>query len=128
MARFSSKRDPWAVVLLPATAIGASGAAVALLVSDAVPVTKLLIATVCFAAALFIMSLLLRTYYELTDGRLEVRHGPFRWSISIFYNRVRDVGPQLRFFGAALSVERFMVRYRPGYSRWKYLRLTGLDS
>ena len=115
VARFTSRRDPWLVALSLASAIGAIGAAVALVVSNAGPVTKVMFATLCFGAALFIGSLLARTYYELSDGKLEVRHGPLRWSIP--YSAIESVIPERSCTSrASLSTERFSVNYGPGKS------------
>jgi hypothetical protein len=114
-ARFIARRDPWLVALCLASAIGAVGAAAALIVSKAGPVTKVVFATLCFGAALFIGSCLARTYYELSDGKLEVRHGPLRWSIP--YSAIESVAPEHSYrSSAALSAERFSVNYGPGRS------------
>lgn len=115
VARFTSKRDPWLVALCLASAIGAAGAAVALVVSDSGTVTKVLFSALCFGAAVFVGSLLARTYYELSDGKLEVRHGPLRWSIP--YAAIESVAPERSYSASAsLSTERFLVKYGPGKS------------
>ena len=115
MARFRSKRDPWAVALLLAGAVGAASAAALLLMTETPLLAKCAYFVICLGAASFLVSLLVRTYYDLDHDRLEVRHGPLRWSIPV--SEITSVAPERSMASsAALSMDRFKIEFGPSRS------------
>ena len=70
---------------------------------------------VCAGGGTFALLLLLRTHYELGNGRLQVQHGLLHWSIPVkeihAVTRVRGLASS-----AALSRERLKVNYGNGHA------------
>ncbi len=113
MRRYRGKRDPSAVALLGATVLVALGAAIALLVSSNAIAFRWASAVFLIGAGTFVLLLLLRTHYDLGDGRLRVQHGLLRWTIPLreihSVSRIHSLASS-----AALSRDRLRIEYGHG--------------
>jgi hypothetical protein len=124
MRRYQGKRDPWAVILLSVTVAPCLAAIPALIASSAGAIVKSSLFVVIIGAAVFALLLLIRTHYDLGDGRLRVRHGLLRWVIP-----VRGIRAVSRVHGfaasAALSSDRIRVEYGRGRA---YIEIAPADT
>ncbi len=115
MRRFGSARDASSISLLLAAAVLAVVGALALATGTAAPLLKAGLVLILLAAAVFVLSLLLGTRYDLTETSLEIRHGPLSWSIPL--DAIRTVTPVRNLAAsAALSRDRLRIRYGDGFA------------
>lgn len=115
MRRYRAKRDLWAVVLLSVACAAAFGAAVVAVASPMHAAVKLALGVVTTFGGAFLLLLLVRTHYDLGQGRLRVQHGLLRWTIPV--KEIRSVAPMRGLASsAALSRERLKVAYGHGYA------------
>lgn len=113
MRRYSGKRDPWAVALLGATVLVTLVTAIAVIVSANAIAFRMASAVLLVGAGVFVLLMLLRTHYDLGDGRLRVQHGLLRWTIPL-----REIHSVSRIHSlvssAALSRDRIRIEYGHG--------------
>lgn len=111
---FKSKIDTWVLVVVLLVV------SLAILAADAVAATESALGWIAAGIlALFgvLLPLWILTYtrYELGDRTLEVRCGPFRWTVPI--DEISDVSStQNAARGPALSMQRLRLRYGNGRS------------
>jgi len=109
---YPSRRDAWIELLIW---IGVGATAVAALEVWRAPETletKLVAAGFSLAAAALMLWLLYGTRYTLTDERLVIRSGPFRWRIAL--QAIHSVDPSRSLLSSpAVSLDRLRVRYGP---------------
>ena len=109
---YPSKRDAWLEILLW---IGAGAAAVGAFQVWRAPeslVTKVATGGLSLAAGAFMLWTLYGTDYTLTDERLIIRSGPFRWRIAL--QAIHSVDPSRSLLSSpAVSLDRLRVRYGP---------------
>lgn len=104
--RYQSKVDAWLALLLVAVAVAVC---IGMLTSDVNPWVKLL----AFAPQGLIFWTLARTYYVITDVALEIRSGPFRWSVP--FGSIRSLsGSRNPLSAPALSIDRIAVGHTRG--------------
>jgi len=111
-ALYPSKRDAWIVVLLW---IGVGTAVFGVLQLLRVPgdlTTKVATIGLSLAAAAFMLWMLYGTSYTISDERLVIRSGPFRWRIAL--DAIQSVEPtHSPFSSPAVSLDRLRIRYGP---------------
>jgi len=108
---YYSKRDPWIKLILWAIITFATASAVVTTFSHT-SILRLLSLEVLFLGLVAIcLSILRSTYYTLTNDSLQVRSGPFRWTIRL--DTIEEVVPARNFYSsAALSLDRLHIRHR----------------
>jgi len=107
--RYASKRDPWLVVTLLATAAVLLVAAGTLAGPRAPLPLKIVLLPICVAAAVFVLWCLLSTCYEFKGDHLVVRCGPLRWNVPLA--SIREVNPVRNYVSsAALSSDRLELK------------------
>jgi hypothetical protein len=116
---YPSKVDGWLGVLIAvAIAIEVVIGVLFLVAPPTSRVAGLLIAAVCFAVAGMIAWIVLGTRYEVGDGALLARSGPFRFRVPL--EGIREVRPTRNPISApACSLDRLQIDYEVGgRSRW----------
>lgn len=107
---YPSKRDWWLMVILWGTVIAMVVGTIAVLRAPEPVKTKIGIVVIFVATGAFIVWTLLGTCYVLSDERLVVRSGPFRWRIAL--DAIHAVEPSRSPLSSpALSLDRLRIRY-----------------
>ena len=107
--RFASKVDLWFVLVLAGTALSALWAVGR--AWERAGTVELVVSFFAVAVAVGLpLWLLVGTHYELTDGHLLVRCGPFRTRIAL--DQIRSVKPSRSLASSpALSLDRLAIAY-----------------
>lgn len=110
MARFRSKADAWLVLILVATIAVQIWALVAVVRANPSSLITGITVLIMVAGTLLVASVLMRTYYTVVDGVLEIVSGFFSWSIPITeITKVSDSSSP--FSSPALSLDRLRIDY-----------------
>lgn len=110
MARFRSKADTWLVLILVAAIAVQIWALVAVVRANPSTLVTGLSVLMIVAGILLVASVLMRTYYTVADGVLEIVSGFFSWSIPI--TEITKVSASSSPFSSpALSLDRLRVDY-----------------
>ncbi len=108
--RFKSKIDKWIVFVLVAVLVLDFVMIIAIAMESGSPAGRTATILVCIATMALIVSLLLRTYYEVDKKVLRVVSGPFRWQIPIA--KITSVTPTGTWLASpALSLDRLQIEY-----------------
>ena len=111
VTRFRSKIDSWLLVLLVFAIVGQVFAIVAVMSGDASGPEKMIVVAITVAGILLVASVLLRTHYTVSDGRVRIVSGPFAWTISI--SEIDDITESNNILSSpALSLDRLKISYR----------------
>lgn len=107
--KFRSKVDGWLVLVIITTAIFCIGTALAT-AGTASLLSMLVVSLIVLLGVLFPVWLLRSTYYLLREHDLQVRSGPFRWSIPL--QEIREVSStRSPLASPALSLDRLRIDY-----------------
>lgn len=111
MTRFRSKVDSWLALILVAAVAVQIWALVALVRANPSALITGVSILIMAAGILLIASILMRTYYTVADGVLEIVSGIFRWSIPIVdITKVTTSSSPVS--SPALSLDRLRIDYR----------------
>ncbi len=111
---FRSKVDTWLKVVLISSAIACAGAVLAPGLAGA-PLATLAVSPLLLLGVGLPVWLLNSTFYTLRERELEVRSGPFRWTIPL--SDIQRVTPARSALSSpALSLDRLRIDY--GRGRW----------
>ena len=111
---FRSKVDTWLKVVLAASALICAGAVLAPGIAGA-PLATLAVSPLLLLGVGLPVWLLRSTFYTLRESELEVRSGPFRWTIPV--NEIqRLTHTRSAVSSPALSLDRIRIDY--GRGRW----------
>jgi hypothetical protein len=112
---YESKRDGWIVVVLWAAVIVMLIAAGDIWVARVPLAFRLLMSVLLTLVAAFVLWVLYRTRYTLTENTLIVQSGPFRWVIDL--EAITEIFPTRNPLSSpACSLDRLHIRYRPNPS------------
>lgn len=104
-----SKRDLWVTGLLVVSVMVVACVAVAIYLHARNWPAQLVGSGVMMLESLFIVDVLMRTDYTLTESELKARCGVFRWRVP--YETIQSVKSQRTWIsGPALSMDRLVVR------------------
>lgn len=110
--RFKSKVDTWFYVVLVASVIVVAGAIWPVLKQPS-PANLIIVGSILLVAAGLPIWLLVSTYYVVEADALEIRSGPFRWSIRL--DEIKSVRPSRSLLSSpALSLDRLEIVYGAG--------------
>ncbi len=110
MTRFRSKVDSWLALILVAAIAVQIWALVALLHANPSALVTGMMTFMIAAGILLVASVLMRTYYTVADGVLEIVSGFFSWSIPIV-EITRVSASSSPFSSPALSLDRLRIDY-----------------
>ena len=111
---YRSAVDGWYFVVVGAVALIALGVLFNIWPALTSPVREMT-AIVVSASVVLPLWLLLQTYYTVTESTLEIRSGPFRWTIE--RSSIRSISPTRSAVSSpALSLDRLEIRYGAGRS------------
>lgn len=111
--KFKSKIDLWIRWLLISAVVMEIGIVLQFLMRPGNPVVTTIIILACIGAAVLLTGLLLRTYYSVDKGTLQIVSGPFRWNIAI--DQISSVTPtRSPWSSPALSLDRLLIHYGKG--------------
>lgn len=113
--RYDSRRDAWIVALLVAIQVALALAVVGLGTAPMEPAARWLAIAALLAVIALITWMLLATYYVVSDERLDIHAGPFRWRIRLA-ELVAVAPTRMAWSAPALSLDRLRVEY--GRGRW----------
>lgn len=109
--KFKSKVDTWLLVVLVAGIAGQVFALASVLVQRIAGTEKTVVVSLLLVGILLMASVLLRTHYTVSDGRIRIVSGPFFWTIPVAeIDEVSDSRSLLS--SPALSLDRMRIRYR----------------
>jgi hypothetical protein len=109
---YPSKRDWWLALLLWGTVVVMVFTAILVVRAPESLGAKLVAVALCFATVAFLLWTLYGTYYVISDERLVVRSGPFRWRIAL--DAIQAVEPSRSPLSSpALSLDRLRIRHGP---------------
>ncbi|MFZ2491348.1 MAG: PH domain-containing protein [Thermoanaerobaculia bacterium] len=108
---FEAKRDLWlSIVIWLATAMTLAAAV------DGYRTDRALFASLMVAVAAVVLWILYGTYYTVSQDRLVVRSGPFRWNVAL--ESIVSIEPTRNPFSApATSLDRLEIVYDRGRKR-----------
>ena len=108
--RFQSKIDSWLLVLLVFAIAGQVVALIAVMIGDAPSSARAVVVAMIVAGVLLIASVLLRTHYTVSDGKVRIVSGPFFWTIAI--SEITDITESRSALSSpALSLDRLNIAY-----------------
>lgn len=108
--RFRSRIDAWLLTLLLFGILGMAYALVVTLLSDTTGNEKTIVVATTVPGILLIVSILLRTHYTVSDGKLRIVCGPFFKTISIV--EITDITEtHSPLSSPALSLDRLKITY-----------------
>jgi hypothetical protein len=108
--RFRSRIDSWLLLLLIVAIAGQVFALVAVLSGDAPASARLIVVPITVLGALLIASILFRTHYTVSSGKVRIVSGPFAWTISIA--EIKDISESHSPLSSpALSLDRLRISY-----------------
>jgi hypothetical protein len=110
VVKFRSKIDSWLLVLLIIAVAGQVFALIAVISGDGPASAKLVVVPITVLGVLLIGSIMLRTHYTVSSGRIRIVSGPFVWTIAIseIVNITESHSP---WSSPALSLERLRITY-----------------
>jgi hypothetical protein len=115
--RFRSKIDAWLIVLMVLTTTLALTLCLLPVANGAPRVALIPILVMTLVSALFV-SLLAATHYTFVEASLQIRSGPFKWSIPL--DQIRAIVPSRSLLSSpALSIDRLRIDF--GQSRSIYI-------
>lgn len=112
---YRSKCDRWLWIVLWAALLGMVGGAVAALLTPGAALGRIATAVLLLATAGFVVWIMTGTHYTLTQDRLVVRSGPFRWTVP-FDAITRVVPTHNPLSSPALSLDRLRISYRGSFA------------
>lgn len=120
--RFRSKIDSWLLVLIIVAIAGQIFALVAVMLGDASGFVRAVVAVLLSAGVLLTVSVLVRTYYEVSEDRVRIVSGPFVLTIAISdITEIEECRSAVS--SPALSLDRLRIAYKPN----KYVLVSPLD-
>lgn len=110
MARFRSKIDAWILVLLIVGIAGQVFALAAVVSDDASSAERSIVIAITVPGILLMISILARTHYTVSDGKVHIVSGPFAWSIAI--SEITEISESHSALSSpALSLDRMKISY-----------------